>query len=160
MRDGALPAIALCLMLGMMLAYARPRSVLAAIVVLGLSALGASAIVFPLEWQAYVVIACWCGTMLFAMAIYLARSIPVLGAILAAATAGAMTGALTGEIGRPGVLASALPCVLVCLPAGWLVRRRHAIVLKVLTSWIVAVAVLSTGLTIAAGVNAGADHLE
>ncbi|MFN2474615.1 MAG: hypothetical protein ABR588_11955 [Sphingomicrobium sp.] len=160
MRDGAVPAIALCLALGILLAYAPRRALLAAIVAIALVAIAVSAIVLPLEWQAYVVIACWAGTLLFALAIYVARPIPLTAAVLAAVLAGLMVGALTSEIGRPTVLALALPCVLVSLPASWLVQRRKAIVLKVLTSWIVAVAILSTGLTLAAGVNAGADHLE
>lgn len=160
MRDGALPAIALFLALGMMLAYAADRTWLAAAIAALLAAVGASAVVLPLEWQAYVVIACWSGTLLCAIAIYAARPIPRSAAILTAVFAGLATGALTGETGRPGVLALALPCLLVRFPAVWLVRQRRAVVLKVLTSWIVAVAILSTGLTVAAGVNAGADHLE
>lgn len=40
----------------------------------------------------------------------------------------------------------ALPCVLVVLPAAWVVGRRQRIAIKVLSSWLIAVAVLAATL--------------
>lgn len=160
MRDGALPAIALCLVFGMMLTYAPGKATLWGIAAGTLVAIVVSAVALPLEWRAQIVLACWAGTILAAAGVYLARPIPAWLAVFAAVAAGLLTGLLTGEVGRPGVLAAALPCMLIRFPAIWLVRSRRAIVLKVLTSWIVAVAILSAGLTVATGANAGSDHLE
>ena len=160
MRDGALPAIALCLIFGMMLAYVAPRTALAASLLAAAVAVVESAIVIPVEWRSAIVIGCWSATMLFAISVYAARPLPAWAAGCSAVIAGLLVGLITDQIGRPGVLAIALPCLLIQFPARWLVSVRRAIFLKVLTSWIVAVALLSIGLTVSAGVNSGSDHLD
>ena len=57
MRDGALPAIAMCLMLGMMLAHASSRTALAASLVVLVVATVESMIVVPVEWRTAIVVA-------------------------------------------------------------------------------------------------------
>src|SRR5437763_1209748 len=117
MRDGALPAIALCLALGMLFAYASRRAWFAATGTLIVVAVGVSALVLPLEWQAFVVIGCWAAAVLFTLGIYCARPVPLVLSLLTAALAGALVGAQTSETGRPGVLVAALPFMLVRIPA-------------------------------------------
>lgn len=160
MRDGALPAVVLCLALGLLLAHAPRRRWLFALLAVSASALPASAFAYPPAWQAPILVACWVVTLLFIAGVLVARPLPFPLALALAAAAGLLTGLLTGEAGRPEVLAAALPCLLVRVPAAVLLARRRGIVLKVLASWLGAVAILSAELTLATGASVGADHLD
>jgi len=55
----------------------------------------------------------------------------------------------------------ALPCALIVLPASWVVRRYDSIPVKVVSSWVIAVAVLALTLQLLP-VTPGylPDHLE
>lgn len=160
MRDGALPAIALCLALGLALSHSSWRAWLTSGAALTVAAVTTSVFAVPLEWQQLVVLGCWAGCLLCCGAVYLGRPASPLVAGLVAAAAGMLIGALTSEIGQARTLVLALPWLAVFVPGAWLVRQRYAIVVKVLTSWLLAVAILSAGLTVVAGPTAGADHLE
>jgi hypothetical protein len=58
-------------------------------------------------------------------------------------------------------LLKALPCVLILFPASWIVGRRASIPVKVVSSWIIAVAALAAALQLLP-VTPGylPDHLE
>ncbi len=160
MRDGALPAVLLCLAFGMAICRQRVRDIAAAIVILVVVAIAASALVFPDALAAPTAIAAAALTVLVVFAVYSGRAFhPALAAGLGVA-AGALIGALTSFAGQASLLLFALPATLVAFPAAWLARTGRAIALKVIASWILAVSLLSIGLTFAQGVSAGSDHLD
>ena len=160
MRDGALPAVLLCLAFGMAICRQRVRDIAAAIVILVVVAIVASALVFPDALAAPTAIAAAALTVLVVFAVYSGRAFhPALAAGLGVA-AGALIGALTSFAGQASLLLFALPATLVAFPAAWLAHTGRAIALKVMASWILAVSLLSIGLTFAQGVSAGSDHLD
>ncbi len=160
MRDGALPAVLLCLAFGMAICRQRVRDIAAAIVILVVVAIMASALVFPDALAAPTAIAAAALTVLVVFAVYSGRAFhPALAAGLGVA-AGALIGALTSFVGQASLLLFALPATLVAFPAAWLAHTGRAIALKVIASWILAVSLLSIGLTFAQGVSAGSDHLD
>jgi hypothetical protein len=160
MRDGALPAVLLCLAFGMAICRQRVRDIAAAIVILVVVAIMASALVFPDALAAPTAIAAAALTVLVVFAVYSGRAFhPALAAGLGVA-AGALIGALTSFAGQASLLLFALPATLVAFPAAWLAHTGRAIALKVMASWILAVSLLSIGLTFAQGVSAGSDHLD
>jgi hypothetical protein len=160
MRDGALPAVLLCLAFGMAICRQRVRDIAAAIVILVVVAIMASALVFPDALAAPTAIAAAALTVLVVFAVYAGRAFhPALAAGLGVA-AGALIGALTSFAGQASLLLFALPATLVAFPAAWLAHTGRAIALKVMASWILAVSLLSIGLTFAQGVSAGSDHLD
>jgi hypothetical protein len=77
------------------------------------------------------------------------------------ANAGIWAGAVTALSGPRSNLVKTLPCVLALLPAAFIIRRRAPIVVKVVASWLVAVAVLAGTLQLLP-VTPGylPDHLE
>lgn len=161
MRDGALPAMLLCLALGLLLAQASGRGRAAAAVALIMVAVPIGGLAWPIAWQGLLLLSCWGMTLLLIGGVYVARAVPVSVAVAAALLGGVLAGAITSEVGRVGVLVVALLCVLVAWPGAWLIRRQQAIVVKVLASWLLAVAMLSAGVTLASrDANAGADHLD
>jgi len=160
MRDGALSAVLLCLAFGMAICRQRVRDIAAAIVILVVVAIMASALVFPDALAAPTAIAAAALTVLVVFAVYAGRAFhPALAAGLGVA-AGALIGALTSFAGQASLLLFALPATLVAFPAAWLAHTGRAIALKVMASWILAVSLLSIGLTFAQGVSAGSDHLD
>ena len=160
MRDGALPAVLLCLAFGMAICRQRLRNIALTLLILASAAAPTSALVFPDALAAPTAISAAVLTALFVFAVYSDRAFhPALVAGFGAA-AGVLIGALTSFGGQAWLLLLALPATLVAFPAAWLARAGRAIALKVVASWILAVALLSIGLTIAQGVSAGSDHLD
>ena len=160
MRDGALPAVLLCLAFGMAICRQQRHNIALALIILAIGAAATSALVFPDELAAPTAIASAALTVLFVFAVYSGRAFhPALVAGLGVA-ASALIGALTSFAGQASLLLIALPATLVAFPAAWLAHTGRAIALKVIASWILAVSLLSIGLTFAQGVSAGSDHLD
>lgn len=68
------------------------------------------------------------------------------GTLALSMNAGLWSGSVLAIAGSPLDLLKALPCVLVFLPAAWLISRRLPIVVKVVSSWLIAVAILAATL--------------
>ncbi|MBC7506267.1 MAG: hypothetical protein H7267_11170 [Sandarakinorhabdus sp.] len=77
-----------------------------------------------------------------------------------AANTGLWAGAVTAIAGTPQDLARALPVALLAWPAGWLVTHRAGIAVKVLASWLIAVAILVAALPIVPTPGYMQDHME
>ena len=160
MRDGALPAVLLCLAFGMAICRQRRHNIALTLIILGIVAAATSALVFPDALAAPTAIATAALTVLVVFAVYSGRAFhPALAAGLGVA-AGVSIGALTSFGGQASLLLFALPATLVAFPAAWLAHTGRAIALKVIASWILAVSLLSIGLTLTQGVSAGSDHLD
>jgi hypothetical protein len=162
MRGGALPPALLFAALGFSLAFAplRPR-------VLGLAALLASVGVFgvmpiPESWLEGVWLALWTSVIATAASVHFVGGLAYRSvAPLLALNAGIWASAVVRLSGSPPDLLHALPFVLVLFPARWLVDRYNAIPVKVMSSWIIAVAILAATLQLI-DVTPGylPDHLE
>lgn len=160
MRDGVLPAAVLCAALGLWLGFAPRRAIPPAVLALVVAAAAASVFPPPIAWRGAVVVGCFGLALLAAAAVHLPRGPGFGPAVASAAAAGVLAGAAVALAGRPVELLKVLPPVLLCLPAGWLVARRRALPVKILASWLAAVALLSAGLTAAQGPTSGADHVD
>lgn len=161
MNAGALPAALLCAALGLVLAFAPRRRLVA-----GVSALMATALLltrFPLDagWSGAILLGCWISVLLTAAIVYVADRLTWWGALLLSMNAGCWSGAViaAGE-GGWSELATALPWALLSLPGGWLVARKGATALKVLASWLAAVAILAAVLPMVTTPGYAPDHME
>jgi glucan phosphoethanolaminetransferase (alkaline phosphatase superfamily) len=81
-----------------------------------------------------------------AATVHLPRGLDLRWALVLSLNAGVWSGAVVALAGSRLDLLKALPCVLVFLPAAWIVGRRAPIVVKVVSSWLIAVAVLAATL--------------
>lgn len=160
MREEALPALLLCAIFGLALGFASRRVALGAVTALAGAAFALSTLVLPFEWRTSIVIGCWAATIAAAILIYRAHPLKWPAAMVGAVVAGMLVGGLTAATGRAMILTTALPWLLIALPAGWLAGWRKAIVIKVLASWGLAVATLSTGVVLSQGADSASDHLE
>ena len=160
MRGGALPPALLCAALGFALAYAPRRLAVAAFAVLVGVSLAASFIAFDPAWADALFLGCWAGVVLSVASIYLPGGYAARLAIPLAVNAGFWSGAVVAVSGTRADLALALPAALICLPAGWLVGGRGALVVKVAASWLVAVAILAAAVPVTPTPGYAPDHME
>lgn len=148
MRGGALPPALLFAALGLALAFAPRRILIWAALAAAVPALLLSFVPFGQQWADPLFLGCWVSVLAAAGAVHLPRGLGPRLAMLLALDVGVWAGAVIGVAGKPVDLAESLPCLLLALPGGWLVATRRPIVVKVFSSWLIAIALLSATLQI------------
>ncbi len=161
MRVGGVPAALLFVALGLALASAprnaRPWSLLALVATLGVFTF----VPLPQAWLESVFLGCWIAVIATAATVHLVRGLGLLAAVVLSVNAGIWASAVISLSGSRFDLLRALPCFLVVLPASWVAQRYDSVPVKVVSSWIIAVAVLAITLQLLP-VSPGylPDHLE
>lgn len=160
MRGGFLPPAILCVALGLLLAFTLPRRAGAAAFLMAVVAIAVFVAHPPQAWIEPIYVGCWLSVIGTA-ALMIGRE-PLRGptAFLIAANDGLWIGAVTAVSGQKQDLAIALPLVLIFLPAHPIVRRGWSIGLKVLGSWLTAVAILATMVSLTPTPGYKPDHME
>jgi hypothetical protein len=160
-RGGVVPLALLFLALGLAFAFSPRRAWGAGLLAL-LATLGAGALVrVPQTWLEGVFFAFWVSVILTAASVHLGRGLKPWAAVALSFNAAVWASAVISLSGSKLDLLEALPCVLIVLPATWVVSRRVAIPVKVISSWVIAVAILAATLQLLP-VTPGylPDHLE
>ena len=160
MRGGALPPALLCAALAFALAFAPRRAVVPALVVVAVIAMAFASLPLRSAWTEAIFIGCWVGVVATAAAVHLPSGPGRALAVVLATNAGIWAGATVAVAGAPADLARALPVALLVFPARWLVAHRGAIAVKVVASWLIAVAILAGTLPIVPTPGYVADHME
>ena len=143
MRGGYLPPLLLCAALGFALSFAPRRMILPCIAAMVVAAMAVSAIGIPIARIDAVFYCLWASVVVTSASVHLPWRVPTALALILAINAGIWSGAVTSVAGARLDLAIALPGVLLCAPGAWLVATNRSIVLKVMASWLIAVAVLA-----------------
>jgi hypothetical protein len=99
-----------------------------------------------------------CSLLATALAVHLKR-VPVSFALPLSVSTGLWSGAVAAASAQFSSLV-ALPLVLLLFPARWIVQRDRAIVLQVLSGWLVAVALLMAALPLITTAGYEPDHME
>jgi len=151
----------MCAALAFALSFAPRRALGPSFIALAAAAIGASLITVDPGWDDGVFFGCWFSVMLTAGAVHLPRAVGFKLALALALNAGLWTGGVIAAAGASIDLLTALPLALLCVPGSWLVATGRSIAIKVVTSWLVAVAILASALSIAP-ITPGyePDHLE
>jgi hypothetical protein len=155
------PPALLFLALGLALAFA-PRCAWRPSLLALLATLGAGALVrVPQSWLEGVFFACWVSVIVTAASVHLGRGLKVWAAVALSLNAAVWASAVVSLSGSKLDLLKALPCLLIVLPASWVVGRYASIPVKVVSSWVIAVAILAAALQLLP-VTPGyvPDHLE
>jgi hypothetical protein len=160
-RGGVLPAALLCMALGLALAFSSRRAWLLNVALLTVCA---TAVVFasvPASWVEGIFMGCWASIVATAAAVHAPKGLSMPAAVVLSVNAGIWVGAIAAVSGLRFNLVKTVPCVLALLPAAFIIGRRAPIVVKVVASWLVAVAVLAGTLPLLP-VTPGylPDHLE
>ena len=167
MRGGVLPPALLFAALGLSLAFAPRRawvpSLLALCATLAtLATLAALAfLALPHVWLEGIFLGLWISVIATAASVHLGNRLTVRAALALSINAGVWAGAVVSVSGSQLDLLEALPFALIFLPASWVVSRYASIPVKVVSSWVIAVAVLAATLQLLP-VTPGylPDHLE
>ena len=161
MRGGPLPPILICAALGFVLSFAPRRMLIPAILLLLCVACAVSAIGAPASRVDLIFYCCWASVVVTSACVHLPRRVPAPLALILAINAGIWAGAVTSAAGSRLDLAMALPFALICVPGQWLVATGRSIAIKVMASWLIAVAVLAAFIPITTPTPGYVpDHME
>ena len=160
MRGGFLPPAILCAALGIALAFVTLRTALIAATVMVAVAVAAWLVHPPLAWVEPIYVGCWLSVIANSILAYRPQLLPASLFAIAAGNSGMWAGAVTAVSGQGRDLAIALPCVMLLLPGNPIVKRGWGIGLKILASWLTAVAILATMVSLTPTPGYKPDHME
>ncbi len=145
MREGVLPAALLCGALGLAMAFAPRRAWVPGVVAASITTIVTALMPVPRGWLEGVFLGCWTSVAVSAATVHSPRGVGLSGGLALSVNAGLWCGAVIAVCGSLQDIAKALPCLLLLLPAAAL-RCRAPIVVKVVSSWLIAVALLAATL--------------
>lgn len=160
MRGGFLPPGMLCLALGLALAFVPLRLAVQCALLLVVAAVGVWTLAPPASLIEAVFIGCWVSVIATAATTYLPRPLPRLVAYGVSLNAGLWAGAVVAVAGVGRDLVLALPLVVVFVLGRQMVTRGWSIALKVVASWLIAVATLAAMLPLTPTPGYVPDHME
>jgi hypothetical protein len=130
--------------------------VLAAVVAAGLVAQ------LPLRpaWVEAIFLGCWASTVATAALVHFPHRLTGRRPALIGINAGAWAGATVAIAGTTLDLAKAAPWLALVVPGAWLVATRRGVAVKVVSSWLIAIALLAAVLPIVPTPGYAPDHME
>ncbi len=160
MRGGALPAALIFAALGFALSFA-PRPIRApALVVAAFVVLVIVQVPFDVSHAEAAYFVCWTTVIGASASVHLPGGLQKRAAMVLALVCGATAGAVLALAGSARDLAAAFPAALVIVPASWLVARGDGIAVKVVSSWLIAIAMLAAALPLTPTPGYAPDHME
>ncbi len=164
MRGGALPPALLMAALGFLLAFAPriawSRAAIAAVFAALFAWAALHGRVHPPALTEVAFLGLWASVALTALGVHLPRGPSRALAIVAGANAGLWSGAVVAVSGKPADLLIALPCVAIAFVARPLIARGLGIGVKVVASWLIAVAILAALLPLTPTPGYMPDHMD
>ena len=159
MNGGLVPSMLLSVTLALMLAFAPTRAAVIGLVVFAAAAVLAFVVALGLS-ATVIFVGLWLSIIAIAIIVYLpaARWLPAV--VPLCINAGLWMGAHVGlSNDRRGLALSLLPA-LISFPAKLLVERKFDIIIKVVASWMIAIASLSMFVSLMPTPGYKPDHME
>jgi hypothetical protein len=160
MNAGILPMALLSAAFGVTLSFASCRGAWLAVAALVVAAVVVAGTALPGALGGAVFTGAWLSVIATAALAFVPWPLRDGWAIAAGINGGGWLGALASLSPRPGGLIFVLPLALSFLAGQWLNARGHAIVPKVVLSWIVAIASLSFFVSLLPTPGYQPDHME
>ena len=158
MRGGAVPPALLFAALSCALAFTPPRTRW-----LGLLAVAVALLVswlpVPSAWIEIMFIGCWASVAGTAALVHV-RGVRFCPAVALAINVGAWAGATVAVTATRNALPSAVPVLALIVAAAWAVGRGWSIAVKVVSSWLIAIALLAAILPTLPTPGYAPDHME
>lgn len=159
MNGGLVPLLLLSATIGLMLAFVPQRSAWLALVVFAIAAFSGWAV--PLELSPPLVFtALWLSAIVAAILVYVPNARWSPAVLPLCVNAGFWLGACAALSGNLAVLALGIAPALVVIPARWLTQQKFDIVIKVIASWMIAIASLSLFVSLIPTPGYKPDHME
>lgn len=160
MRGGPLPPALIAAALGLALAYAPPKARVPAILVFCLAASAMTLLALDAGIIEFVYLGCWASVIACAVSVHFPKWLQFRLVLGLALVSGGTAGAVLSLSGTSSDLLIALPCILTVVPAAWLVATSRGIVVKIVSSWLIAIALLSAALPLTPTPGYEPDHME
>ena len=160
MRGGVVPPALLFAALACMLAFAGRRAHLPAIVAALLTAGLVAQLPLPPAWVEEVFLGCWVSIVGTAALVHVPRGLTGWRPLFLGVNAGVWAGATVAVAGTTLDLVKAAPWLALVLPGAWLAATRRAVAVKVVSSWLIAIALLAAVLPIVPTPGYAPDHME
>lgn len=160
MNGGILPLLLICATLGLALAFAAPRAAWLGFAGMAAAGVALSLAPFPNSASGIIFTGLWLSVIATAALTFVPRRIANRLIIPAGINAGAWAGSLAGLSDKPGGLFLALTLGLLFIPARWFTMHGHHIVVKVVASWMIAIASLSMFVSFMPTPGYKPDHME
>ncbi len=160
MRGGVVPPALLFAALACLLAFAPRPARLPATGAALVAAFGVAQLPLPTTWVEGVFLACWITIAATAAMVHFGRYLDRPRSLILAINAGTWAGAAVAIAGTTLDLAQAVPWLLLVVPGAWLVATGRGVGIKVVSSWLIAIAVLAAVLPIVPTPGYSPDHLE
>ena len=159
MNGGIVPLSLLSVTVGLMLAFvALPRATVA-MVAFAAAALVAFSMPFDLPPDA-IFTGLWLSMVAAAILVYLPVSRWSVAVLPICLNAGFWSGVYAGLTGGRAAFLVAILMLCIAIPARWLARGKFTIALKVVASWMIAIASLSLFVTLIPTPGYKPDHME
>jgi len=161
MRSGILASALLFTALGLVLTFTPRRDWPTSAIAL-LAGIGAAGVLpYPRNWLEGAFLGCWISVSGTGAMVHLGRGLAPLALVAMSLNAGFWGTAASAASGSKLAVLQALPCVLIFLPAAWLAAKFGPLPIKVVSSWVIVIAVLAATLQMLP-VTPGylPDHLE
>ncbi len=160
MRGGVVPPALLFAALACLLAFA-PRAVrLPTIAAAMVAALIVAQVPIPPRGVELVFLGCWASTVAAAAMVHFPQWLRGRAPLLFGLNTGGWAGATVAVAGTTLDLAKAALWLALVLPCGWLVVTQRGVAVKVVSSWLIAIALLAAVLPIVPTPGYAPDHME
>jgi hypothetical protein len=124
------------------------------------TALAAAQLPLPVKWIEGVFLGLWASTVVTAALVHFPRRLGGAAPLVLAINAGLWAGAATAIAGSTRDIATAAPWLALAVPGAWLVATKRGVAVKVVSSWLIAIAVLAAVLPIVPTPGYAPDHME
>jgi hypothetical protein len=142
------------------LAFGPRRIMLLALAAAPIPTIVVASLALPKAWTGAIFIVCWLSVIVTAAFVHVRRPLGLNAAMPLAINAAIWGGATIASAGTASAVIKALPVLLLAFPAKWLVNQQAGLSIKVVASWLVAIAILAIGLTAVPTPGYIADHME
>jgi len=160
MNGGIAPSLLLCATIALMLSFTSGR--LAWVAVAGMTATAGviAMVAFPQSLATAVFAGIWATIIAAAAQTYFSPKVAQRWALPLAVVAGVGVGSLASLSGRKSDLFFALPISLLFVPGRWIVARGYGLMIKIVASWMIAIAMLSAFVSLTPTPGYQPDHME
>ncbi len=160
MNSGILPVVLMSLTFGLALSFVPLQASLFGLAAMAVAAVATSFIPFNGIAPELIFLGLWAGIIATAILIYFPFVRSTKWVVPAGLNAGLWTGAYVSISGLRGELPIGLLSALVFVPGQWFANRGYAIVIKVVASWLIAIATLSSLVSLMPTPGYKPDHME
>ena len=160
MNGGIIPSLLLCATIGLLLSFTMGRVAWLAVSGMAAAAVVMALVALPQSLATAIFVGIWSTIIATAALAYFPPAVAARWALPLAIVAGVGVGSLASLSARKSDLVLALPIALLFVPGRWVVAHGYGLGIKIVASWMIAIAMLSTFVSLTPTPGYQPDHME